>query len=175
MTGYVPTILAVLTVFADFLIIILIGIKIIKKDALSKFPLSIIYYLLFAICLTATFGSLFYSEILKYPPCRLCWYQRILMYPQTILIALALIRKEKVLKPYLILLNTVGALLAAYHYFIQRFPGQASLFCSAGSDVPCSQVIHWYFGYISILMMALSAFILNLVLLTTKQENKRTS
>ena len=45
----------------------------------------------FIIALTATVGSLFFSEIAKFTPCILCWWQRIFMYPQVILIGLGIL------------------------------------------------------------------------------------
>src|SRR5215212_3132279 len=33
------------------------------------------------LALIATAGSLFFSEVSQFIPCRLCWFQRIAMYP----------------------------------------------------------------------------------------------
>src|SRR4051812_7212329 len=61
------------------------------------------------VALTATLGSLFYSEIAHFTPCKLCWYQRILMYPQTLLFAVAYLKKDKSISLYAALLSILGA------------------------------------------------------------------
>src|SRR3989338_2312104 len=63
------------------------------------------YILAFLVALTATLGSLFLSEVAKFQPCILCWYQRILMYPQAILLYMAILRNQTVIKPYIIVLK----------------------------------------------------------------------
>ena len=48
-----------------------------------------------SVATVATLGSLYFSEEAGYIPCRLCWYQRIFMYPLPILIALAIARRSR--------------------------------------------------------------------------------
>ena len=98
-TSSVTQVLSILTVIGDILIagfLILIIYKLLSK---KKVDLDFIKEnaLLFAfiIALIATSGSLFYSEIAKYTPCKLCWFQRIFMYPQVILLGVALMRKAR--------------------------------------------------------------------------------
>ncbi len=112
----------------------------------------------FLIALTATLGSLFYSEIAHYDPCKLCWFQRIFMYPQAILFGIAL-WKRKDIRAYSIALSGIGAVIAGYHYLLQR--GIApSLACSAvGYSVSCSKIFVMNFGYITIPLMAFTAFV----------------
>ena len=120
--------------------------------------------LAFTVSLVATLGSLFYSEIAGYEPCKLCWYQRILMYPQVILLGLALFRKETFIRTYSIVLSSLGALIALVHYTGQLGFNIFNLGCLAvGYSANCSQRFVLEFGYITIPMMALSAFLLILV------------
>lgn len=126
--------------------------------------------LAFAVALTSTLGSLFLSEVAKFQPCLLCWYQRIVMYPQAIILYLAFIRRETVIKPYAIALSVVGAIIASYHYFIQLFPEAEILPCNIGA-VSCTQG-KFYFGYISIPFMALTGFILIIILLLFTDKKK---
>ena len=121
-------------------------------------------YLAFTVTVTATLGSLFFSEVAKFQPCVLCWYQRILTYPQPILLLVAFIRRETIIKPYLTTLSIVGACFSAYHYALQIWPKNLLAPCS-DETVSCIKAT-FYFGYISIPMMALTAFILSIVLLT---------
>ena len=118
----------------------------------------------FVVALVATLGSLFYSEALGYSPCKLCWYQRILMYPQVFLLGLALYRAKKQqvqdILSYTIILTVLGAIIALYHYSIQ-FTGAEILPCSAVGYTPaCSTRFTMHYGYITIPMMSLSAFAL---------------
>lgn len=176
----VPEILAFLTfvanIFTVLFLIFLFANKIFKFKISKKLPSN--FYLLssysyvfsFIVSLVATLGSLFYSEFLKFQPCILCWYQRIMMYPQVILLYIAIARNEKVIKPYLIALNVVGALIAAYHYLIQRFPQTAFTPCDIAGGVSCIKGYSYHYGYISIPFMALTAFILNIIFLSIHKE-----
>lgn len=114
----------------------------------------------FLISLFALFGSLFYSDILGYNPCKFCWYERIFMYPQVILLGLALWRKENFIIPYSLTFTILGALLALNHYILQ-LTGVSIFPCSAvGQSVTCNKLFVLKFGYITIPLMAFSAFAL---------------
>ena len=114
----------------------------------------------FITALAATGGSLLYSEIIGYEPCKLCWFQRIFLYPQTVLFAVALLRKDKGVAPYAATLSIVGAIIVGYHYLLQ-IGITAGLPCSAvGYSAACSQRFVLQYGYITIPMMALTAFLL---------------
>ena len=121
--------------------------------------------LAFLVALTATLGSLFYSEIAGFEPCKLCWFQRIFMYPQVLLLGLALWKHDKNIRDYALWLSGIGALIAGYHYLLQL--GLApSIPCSAiGYSVACSKVFVMNFRYITIPLMALTAFVLIIVFL----------
>ncbi len=112
--------------------------------------------------LVATLGSLFYSEIALYDPCRLCWYQRIFMYPLAIMLGMAWWKNEKHIVKYAIPLAVIGGLIAAYHSAIQFIaavsPSVTDTCAAVGAS--CRTPEFWAFGYITIPVMALSAFIL---------------
>jgi disulfide bond formation protein DsbB len=119
----------------------------------------------FVIALGATSGSLFYSEVLGYTPCLLCWYQRILMYPLVALFATAIITKARDAHRYVLALSIPGFLLAGYHYLVQIFdittnctaPGGRELIEEAGQ---CTMRYVFDYGFISIPFMAAVAFAL---------------
>lgn len=114
----------------------------------------------FIVVLAATAGSLFYSEVIGFEPCRLCWFQRIFIYPQVVLLGLALWKRDHGIALYSITLSIIGAVIAVYHYLIQ-IGVSPSLSCSAvGYSVSCSSKFVLQFGYITIPMMALTAFLL---------------
>ncbi|GGE73435.1 disulfide oxidoreductase [Priestia taiwanensis] len=119
-------------------------------------------FIAWATALTATLGSLYFSEILGYIPCNLCWYQRIFMYPMVILFGVALIRKETTILHYAAPLAFFGSLLSAYHYFTQKVPFFQEIAPSCG-QVPCTgQYINWL-GFITIPFLALIAFLIIIV------------
>ena len=128
--------------------------------------------LAFILALAAVSGSLFYSEIAGYEPCKLCWFQRIFMYPQVFLFGLALYKKDRGIAPYSLLLSIIGAVIAAYHYLLQ-LDIAPSLPCSAvGYSVSCSQVFVMNFGYITIPLMSLTVFSLIAMLMFIKVKQK---
>jgi disulfide bond formation protein DsbB len=115
------------------------------------------------VALVATLGSLYYSEVAHFVPCPLCWYQRIAMYPLTVVLGIAAFRSDYRIRRYVLPVVAIGSMISIYHYQLERFPSQASLACSV--DVPCTTVWVWRFHYISIPFMALSAFALIAALL----------
>ena len=175
------SILAFLTLLGDLFILkvavlfILEKLKVFKGLSLHRkylgpnaFSLSLL------ISLTATLGSLFFSEVAKFAPCVLCWYQRIFMYPQPFLLYLAILRDEKIIRPYLYALNLIGALIGVYQYILQIFPNSYLANCSISGGESCVKGYHFYFGYITIPLMAVTAFILNIILLSfSSSANKR--
>lgn len=113
--------------------------------------------LLFAwiVALVATLGSLYYSEVRLFLPCELCWYQRIFMYPQAVLLFLALWRNDPGIWPYSLALALLGAGTSTYHLLTQRLP---HLFPSACKPpVPCTAE---YLPSFPIPLQALIAFLL---------------
>ncbi len=111
----------------------------------------------------ATVGSLYYSEVANFEPCRLCWYQRIAMYPLPVILGVAAWRRDPAVHWYALPLAAIGAAIAAYHYLIQRFPDLDAGACSVG--VSCAAAWVERFGFVTIPYMALSAFLLIAALL----------
>jgi disulfide bond formation protein DsbB len=116
-----------------------------------------------AVALTATLASLFFSEFADFTPCRLCWFQRIAMYPLAVILPLAAFRRDPRPAVYALPLAAAGALVAIWHIYIEINPDAES--CS--TSAPCS--VKWIdeLGYITLPVLALTAFaaILALVLL----------
>ena len=120
----------------------------------------------FIVALTAMSGSLFFSEVAKYTPCILCWWQRIFMYPQTLLIGLGIVKNDKQIADYARGMSLVGMVIAGYHYYIQ-LGGNKFIPCSTvGYSVDCAQRFTMEFGYITIPMMSLTAFTAIFLLMT---------
>lgn len=112
---------------------------------------------------TAMAGSLYFSEVLGYVPCTLCWYQRIAMYPLAPILGIAAVRRDPWVRTYGWVLAGSGAVISAYHYVIQWLPDLEATSCSA--DNPCSAVWVREFEFVSIPFMALCGFLAIAVLL----------
>ena len=113
-------------------------------------------WLAWIVALVATLGSLYYSEIAHFVPCKLCWYQRICMYPLAVILLVAAVRRERRIWMYVLPQAVVGAGFALYHTQLQAFPSQGSSFCTTLE--PCTVRYVWQFGFVSLPFMALSAF-----------------
>lgn len=137
-----------------------------KRELLSKWGLWIGLALTFA----GSALTLFYSEILGFPPCPLCWWQRVFLYPQVLIFALALYKRDRAAADYAILLSIAGAAVALYHHALQVLPA-GSLPCPA-QGVSCAQRFIFEFGYITFPLMAFSlfAFIIALMLFVRKSQ-----
>ena len=134
-------------------------------------------WLAWLVAVVATIGSLIYSEVIHFEPCRLCWFQRIAMYPMAIILLVGAIRREFQIKYYALPLTLIGLGISIYHYMLQTFP---ALEGGGGCDPsnPCSAKYVDIFGFISIPFMAGAGFIVIAVLLgiyVNKNSIKETS
>lgn len=124
-------------------------------------------WLAFLVALGGMVGSLFYSNFAQFQPCLLCIWQRIFLYPQVIILALALIAKDERVRKYAIALSSIGAIIAIYHTYLQ-FGGTDVINCAA-SGVGCEHVYFIEYGYVTIPTMALTAFVLIILFLLFKK------
>lgn len=105
-----------------------------------------------AVALTCTLGSLYLSEVAGFPPCELCWYQRIAMYPLSVILVVAALRRDTSVRWYAVPIAVIGFGISVYHYVLERFPDSVASSCSV--DVPCTTVWLWKFHFLSIPAMA---------------------
>lgn len=125
-------------------------------------------YFAFAQALVATLGSLFFSEVMHWTPCILCWYQRILMYPLVIVLAVGILRKDKQVSLYALPMSILGFLIAAYHNLL--YYGIVQEVCREG--VSCATRFFAWFGFITIPFLSLLAFaIITTLMLWHRKEN----
>lgn len=119
----------------------------------------ILLYFAWVVSICAFLGSLFFSDVLKLVPCKLCWFQRICMYPLVFIIGVSLIVKDKKVPYYILPLSTIGWVIAFYHVLLyNKILPEAVGFCEAG--ISCTTKYVSYFGFLSIPMMSLIAFTL---------------
>jgi disulfide bond formation protein DsbB len=119
-------------------------------------------WLAWLVALAATVGSLIYSEVIHFEPCRLCWFQRIAMYPMAVVLLVGAIRREYQVKYYALPLAVAGLAVSVYHYLMQVFPSLEGGSCGV---VSCSARLVEIFGFISIPFMAGAGFMVITVLL----------
>ena len=123
------------------------------------------YYLIFLVGITATLGSLYYSEIANYTPCLLCWYQRIFMYPIPIITLIGITAKYKNLRNYILGLATPGLIIACYHVYVQAAQVDTNLFGSCSTASPCQEIQYAFGGILTIAVQSMLAFTLIMGLL----------
>lgn len=117
----------------------------------------IILYVAFAQVFLATLGSLIFSEMLKFPPCVLCWYQRICMYPLVIIFGVAILKKDKNFTYYAWPLIIIGWLISVYHNLLYyNILPEAAAPCIQG--VSCTTKFIQWFGFVTIPFLSFSAF-----------------
>lgn len=102
-------------------------------------------------------GSLYYSQVAHFVPSALCWYQRIAAYPLAIILVVASFRRDRNVWWYVVPQAVIGAGFAVYHTQLQAFPSQHSSFCTISE--PCTTRYVWEFGFVSLPLMALTAFV----------------
>lgn len=128
-------------------------------------------YLALFVSVIAVAGSLYLSEVLHYEPCRLCWFQRIFMYPQLILLGIATYRGDKRIIPYVLPLCLIGGSISLYHYAEQKIPALSKILpCTIG--VPCNEDYLNFLGFITVPLLALIAFALIAILLWTGRQEE---
>lgn len=112
----------------------------------------------FVVAAIATGGSLFFSEIAGFVPCELCWYQRICMYPLSILTLLIAVHRDYRVARYLLPLPVIGAGVSIYHILVENHVVTTPQGCQIGAG--CT--VKWIneFGYMTIPTLALTAFVL---------------
>lgn len=124
------------------------------------------------VALVATLGSFFFSEVMKLPPCVLCWYQRICMYPLVGILAIGWILKDRNALLYSMPLSALGLLIAIYHNLLYYHVIPESIApCTQG--VSCtSRQIEWL-GFVTIPLLSLIAFTLINALLLSGSRRER--
>ena len=111
---------------------------------------------LFALC--GVLVTLYLSEIIQWPVCHLCWYQRICLYPQAILLGMATFRGDYRLMPYMITLSVIGFLFALYQYLMQLFPVafEGIPLCGTGAD--CATMHIQWLGFVTLPLLGVLLF-----------------
>ncbi|MEG9298120.1 disulfide oxidoreductase [Mangrovibacillus sp. Mu-81] len=123
------------------------------------------------VSIIATLGSLYFSEVRGFIPCELCWFQRIFMYPLTLILGVATFQNDSGLRKIILPMSIVGGTISILHYLEQKVEGFGGIKpCASG--VPCNaEYINWL-GFITIPFLALTAFVF-ITIFTLLSANKR--
>ncbi|MDP1612643.1 MAG: disulfide bond formation protein B [Sulfuritalea sp.] len=109
------------------------------------------------IAAASTLGALFFGEVMQLPPCTLCWYQRIFMFPLTLILPLGLFPLDRKVVRYGLALAVPGALVAVFHLLLVAGVIPESIKpCTQG--VPCSETVIEWFGFLTIPLLSAVAF-----------------
>ncbi len=135
---------------------------------------NILLYVAWVVALLATVGSLFFSEVMGLPPCVLCWYQRVAMYPLVLIIATGIVTRDARVRAYALPLCLAGLAVSVYHNLLYYGVIPETLTpCSEGASCTERQV-EWL-GFITIPLMGLASFVavaLCLLLYRPKMEGE---
>jgi disulfide bond formation protein DsbB len=106
---------------------------------------------------SGTLGSLFFSEVMGYAPCALCWYQRIMLYPMVITLGMGLFPLDRSAIRYSLPLAVAGWFVALYHNLLYHgiIPEDLQP-CRQG--VSCTETYMDIFGFLTIPMLSLILF-----------------
>ncbi len=129
-------------------------------------------YLPWYVALIASAGSLFFSNVMNLPPCSLCWWQRIFMFPLAIILGVGFIRKERQAAYYALPLALIGWGIALYHNLLYYgFVEKALVPCTG--DTSCTEKQIEWLGFISIPLLSLATFSLLIALMGVQLMHQR--
>jgi disulfide bond formation protein DsbB len=137
-------------------------------------------WLTFVVAAVATLGSLFFSEIADFVPCKLCWFQRIFIYPVAIIVPLMALAHDRRAARYLLPLPIIGIPIAIYHMLIERGIVEQAKTCLISAPGGCATKWIEEFGYVTIPTLAfttyvLCIFLLVFALLSVREDEAQTS
>ena len=114
-------------------------------------------YAAWIVALAGALGSLFFGEVMKLPPCTLCWYQRICLFPLVAILAVGISLRDRRVALYAAPLVLAGLVIALYHNGVQVGLIPETLTpCTGGSS--CGEKQLELLGFITIPMLSAAAF-----------------
>jgi disulfide bond formation protein DsbB len=171
MTGIITT-LTLISNISYVLVVLLIIVDKRFREFVYRFVGQYPLQLIFLTSLVALVFSMVYSNVVNFPPCELCWVQRIFMYPQVLLSYLAIRKKDLSMISYLLPMTVLGMIVAFYHSLVHWGISGSFLACTTTGG-ECAKVYVMEYGYITIPFMAFSTFVylLTITLIYRKASN----
>lgn len=138
---------------------------------MKKFIKEYSAHIAWVIALASMIGSLYFSEVLNFAPCMLCWYQRIIIYPLVLLIPVGIMLKDKRLASYILPLTVVGLIVSIFQNLLYyKVIPEAIMPCVDG--VSCTTKYIDYFGFLTIpLLSLLSLIAITVLMVIYKKQN----
>ena len=128
-------------------------------------------FLSFLVATVATLGSLFFSEVMDFIPCTMCWYQRIFMYPLVVILFINLLYPDDKVFKYAMPLVLVGLFFAIYHNLLMfKIIPESVVPCVQG--VPCSTEYFNLLGFINIPFLSLVSYSLIFIFLLNVKKGR---
>ena len=129
-------------------------------------------YMAWLVNIVSFLGSMYFSNVMMLPPCMLCWYQRICIFPLSIIFAIGFLKKDRLAFWYAIPLVVVGWIISLYHNLLYyKIIPKAITACSSG--ISCTDKQIEFLGFITIPLMAFTSLTLSLILLILFYKNQR--
>lgn len=129
-------------------------------------------YIIWLIALSGFFLSIYFGEVAHFEPCRLCWYQRMALFPLVLLLGLGVYRSDFGVLPYTIVFALLGTLVASYHALQESFPLlQTTALCGEKGD--CSEPVFLLFGFLTFPVLSAAGFLAITGLLLKLKRTKR--
>lgn len=189
MSGHAETLTNVLSLATLFAHITIFLGAIILTLVILKYPSKTLHHLSqkiaeqailsgFFISLVGLFLSLVYSVALGFEPCDLCWWQRIFLYPQVIIFGVAFYNQkfkkteDEMIFLYSLILSLCGGAVALFQYYGQLFNPSILNTC-ASQGVSCAKILFVSFGYITMPMMSLTAYIILILFFFFRRRHRR--
>lgn len=128
-----------------------------SSEGQARSPEWALLFLGWLVATVATLGSLFLSDVMGLPPCSLCWYQRVALFPLVLVLGAGLLSFDAAVVKYALPLAAAGWLVALYHSLLYWgiLPKDIQP-CTGG--VPCTDRNLELLGFLSIPLMSLLAF-----------------
>lgn len=136
-----------------------------------KDPFIAIYFA-WIINIVSLAGSLYFSNVMMLPPCVLCWFQRICIFPMSIIFAVGFLKKDRNVGWYALPLLAIGWIISLYHNLLYyKIIPQAITACTSGVSCTAKQIE--YLGFITIPLMAFVSLTLSLTCLFIFYSNSK--
>jgi len=137
----------------------------------SKDPFTLIYFA-WIINIVSLAGSMYFSNVMMLPPCVLCWFQRICIFPMSFILAVGFLKKDKNVIWYALPLVCIGWIISLYHNLLYyKIIQEAISMCTSGISCTSKQIE--YFGFITIPLMAYTSLTLTLICLIIFYRNSK--
>lgn len=167
--------LSLLTLIGALVLIVWLFLLIVSKKE-NRFLSYVHRYALplgFLATLLGLLLSLFYSEYIGYLPCALCWFQRIFLYPQVFIFAVAWYKRDFNIFRYSLILSVVGGIIALYHSYIQLGYNELLPCPATGMFADCAKPSFIEFGFVTFPAMSLVLFLFLILLSITARRTTR--